>query len=46
MENFVFSNRTKIIFGRGTEQQVGVETAALAKKSCFTMAAVTLCAQA
>ncbi len=32
MENFVFSNRTKIIFGRGTEQQVGVETAALAKK--------------
>ena len=32
MVNFVFSNRTKIIFGRGTEQQVGVETAALAKK--------------
>jgi len=32
MENFVFQNATKIIFGKGTETQVGSETAALAKK--------------
>lgn len=32
MDNFVFSNRTKIIFGKGTEEQVGVETAAWGKK--------------
>lgn len=35
MENFVFSNCTKIIFGRNTEEQVGVETAAWAKKVLF-----------
>lgn len=32
MDNFVFTNETKIIFGRGTEEQVGVETAAWGKK--------------
>jgi alcohol dehydrogenase len=32
MENFVFRNPTKIVFGRGTENQVGAETAAYAKK--------------
>lgn len=32
MENFVFSNETKIVFGRGTEALVGVETAAWGKK--------------
>ena len=32
MENFVFQNRTKIIFGRDTENRVGEETAAYAKK--------------
>ncbi len=32
MENFVFRNPTKIIFGRGTESQVGAETAVYAKK--------------
>lgn len=32
MENFDFRNPTKIIFGRGTENRVGAETAAYAKK--------------
>jgi len=32
MENFVFQNKTKIVFGRGTESKVGEETAAFAKK--------------
>lgn len=32
MENFVFSNPTKIIFGRGTEQRAGKETAAYSRK--------------
>ena len=32
MENFVFQNKTKIIFGRDTENQAGEETAAYAKK--------------
>ena len=33
MENFEFQNKTKIIFGRGTENQVGEETAKYAKAS-------------
>ena len=32
MENFVFCNPTKIIFGRGTESKVGVEAAKISKK--------------
>src|SRR5690554_6776769 len=32
VDNFVFSNTTKIIFGKDTEQQVGVETAKLSQK--------------
>ncbi len=32
MENFVFSNKTKIIFGRGVEGQVGLETAKCSKR--------------
>jgi len=32
MQNFVYCNKTKIIFGRGTESQTGIETALLAKK--------------
>ena len=32
MDNFVFHNPTKIIFGRGTEAKVGVEAAAISKK--------------
>ncbi len=32
MENFVFSNKTKIIFGRGVEDQVGLETAKCSKR--------------
>lgn len=32
MESFVFHNQTKIIFGRGTENQVGAETALHASK--------------
>lgn len=32
MDNFEFCNPTKIIFGRGTEEQVGKETAAYSKK--------------
>jgi alcohol dehydrogenase YqhD (iron-dependent ADH family) len=31
MENFVFQNATRIVFGRGTEEAVGRETAAMAK---------------
>ena len=27
MDNFTFENATRIIFGRGTETQVGTETA-------------------
>jgi alcohol dehydrogenase YqhD (iron-dependent ADH family) len=27
MQNFEYYNRTKIIFGKGTEEQVGSETA-------------------
>ncbi len=32
MENFVFQNPTKILFGRGTENQVGCEASRYAKK--------------
>ena len=32
MDNFVFSNPTKIIFGRGTESQIGKEAARVSKK--------------
>lgn len=32
MENFVFSNSTKIIFGRGTESKAGKEVAAYSQK--------------
>jgi alcohol dehydrogenase YqhD (iron-dependent ADH family) len=32
MQNFEYHNRTKIIFGKGTEQQVGAETAARARR--------------
>jgi alcohol dehydrogenase YqhD (iron-dependent ADH family) len=32
MDNFVFCNPTKIIFGRGTESKVGVEAAKISKK--------------
>ena len=32
MENFVFQNATKIIFGRGTEAETGSECARFAKK--------------
>lgn len=32
MDNFTFKNPTKIIFGRGTEKQVGTETAQYTKK--------------
>ena len=32
MENFVFSNPTKIIFGRGSEMQVGKEVAVYSQK--------------
>jgi alcohol dehydrogenase len=32
MENFIFNNPTKIIFGRGTEQQVGQEVARYSHK--------------
>jgi alcohol dehydrogenase YqhD (iron-dependent ADH family) len=31
MENFVFQNATRIVFGRGTEEAAGRETAAMAK---------------
>ena len=32
MDNFIFLNPTKIIFGRGTEQQVGAETSRYSRK--------------
>ena len=32
MNNFTYMNPTKIIFGKGAENKVGVETAAHAKK--------------
>lgn len=32
MENFIFKNPTKIIFGRGTEESVGTEAAVYSKK--------------
>jgi alcohol dehydrogenase YqhD (iron-dependent ADH family) len=32
MENFVFQNATRIVFGRGVEEAVGRETAAMAKR--------------
>ena len=32
MENFIFSNKTKIIFGKDTENSVGVETKEYGKK--------------
>ncbi|MDR0689696.1 MAG: iron-containing alcohol dehydrogenase [Spirochaetaceae bacterium] len=32
MQNFIYGNRTKIIFGRNTEKTVGAETAAYAKR--------------
>ena len=32
MENFTYQNSTKIIFGRGTEEQVGEETSRFSKK--------------
>ena len=33
MENFVFQSPTKIIFGKGTECQVGAETRVYSKNS-------------
>lgn len=33
MRDFTFQNATKVIFGRGAEEKVGVETAALARKA-------------
>jgi alcohol dehydrogenase YqhD (iron-dependent ADH family) len=35
MENFTFQNSTKIIFGKGTEEQVGEETSRFSKKILF-----------
>lgn len=35
MENFVFHNPTKIIFGRNTEEKVGEETARFSRKILF-----------
>ncbi|MBN1310383.1 MAG: iron-containing alcohol dehydrogenase [Anaerolineae bacterium] len=35
MENFVFQNPTKIIFGKGTESQVGSEVSQYSKKVLF-----------
>lgn len=35
MENFVFQNSTKIIFGQGTEDQVGQETKRFAERVLF-----------
>jgi alcohol dehydrogenase YqhD (iron-dependent ADH family) len=35
MQNFEYYNRTKIIFGKGTEKQVGAETARYAGKGGF-----------
>ncbi len=32
MQNFEFRNPTKIVFGRGTENQVGAEAAAYSKR--------------
>ncbi|MFW6181715.1 MAG: iron-containing alcohol dehydrogenase, partial [Spirochaetota bacterium] len=32
MDNFVFHNSTRIIFGKGTEDQVGEETGKLARR--------------
>ena len=32
MENFTFQNSTKIIFGRGTEEQVGSEASRFSRK--------------
>lgn len=32
MENFIFRNATRIVFGRGAEEDVGRETAAMAKR--------------
>jgi alcohol dehydrogenase YqhD (iron-dependent ADH family) len=32
MQNFEYANRTKIIFGKGTEQLAGIETAAYSKR--------------
>jgi len=32
MENFVFQNATRIVFGRGAEESVGRETAAMARR--------------
>jgi alcohol dehydrogenase YqhD (iron-dependent ADH family) len=32
MENFVYQNPTKILFGRGMEEHVGEETASYSKK--------------
>jgi len=32
MQNFTYCNKTKIIFGRGTENQIGSETAVYAKR--------------
>ena len=39
MENFVFQSPTKIIFGKGTECQVGAETRVYSKKFFCTMVA-------
>ena len=38
MDNFVFYNPTKIIFGIDTENQVGEEVARYSKKYCLFMA--------
>jgi alcohol dehydrogenase len=39
MENFVFQNPTKIIFGKGSETKVGEEIARYGKKFYFIMVA-------
>ena len=38
MDNFIFNNPTKIIFGKDTELLVGQETKNTLIKSCFIMA--------
>ena len=38
MDNFTFSNPTKIIFGSGTENLVGKEASAYGKTFCYIMA--------
>ena len=37
MENFIFQNPTRILFGRGMEEKVGQETSRCGKKSYYIM---------